>query len=208
MKRADTLRERLDKLFDAGKGPRWSLVDGPGEVVVEEQAKDGLAAIRCRFPEGFRVIAWRHEPRDFWPIASDKNADGAMLVVRPDGALEAHVHVMECKQTVNASEWRKALLQLEWTVTRLLAVAGALHERVERVVLYTAYRKDALSLDESPDAELFKLPLEDGENEIARRDRSWMLTEVLLPGWASPFPHEKVRKDGRGHASVDLLLGR
>lgn len=100
MKRADELGERLRRLFDESKGRRWSLVDGPGEVVVEEKARDGLAEIRCRFPEGFRVIFWRHEARDFWPIASDKNADGAMLVVRPDGMLEAHV--MECKQTVRA----------------------------------------------------------------------------------------------------------
>lgn len=206
MKRADELGERLRRLFDESKGRRWSLVDGPGEVVVEEKARDGLAEIRCRFPEGFRVIFWRHEARDFWPIASDKNADGAMLVVRPDGMLEAHV--MECKQTVSASEWRKALLQLEWTLTRLLAITGALHERVDRVVLYTAYGKDALSLDESPDAELFKLPLEDGANEIVRRDRAWMLSDVPLPGWASPFPHEKVKKDDLGHASIDLRLDR
>jgi hypothetical protein len=205
MKRADELRERLETLFvSTRKGPRWTFVDGPGEVVVREKEKKGFAAVGCRFPAGFRVIDWHHELGDFSPIASDKNADGAMLVVRPDGALEAHV--MECKETVNASEWKRALEQLEWTLIRLLAIAGALHERVERVVLYTAYRRDALSLDESPDAELFKLPLDDGENEIVRRDRSWMLSEVSLRGWASPFPHEKVQKDEQGHASIDLRL--
>lgn len=205
MKRRDDLRERLATLFAlAGNSPRWSIAEGPGEVIIEEEAKDGRATIRCRFPGGFRVISWRHKQGDFSPIASDKNADGALLVVRPDGVLEAHV--MECKQTVSASEWRKALQQHEWTVIRLLAIAGALHERVERVVLYTTFRRDALSPEESPDAELFKLPLEDGENESARRDRSWMLHEVSLPGWASLFPHVKVQKDDQGNASIDLRL--
>jgi len=46
MKRADELGERLRRLFDESKGRRWSLVDGPGEVVVEEKARDGLAEIR------------------------------------------------------------------------------------------------------------------------------------------------------------------
>lgn len=207
MKRVDGLRDRLASVFADGRnGPRWRIVEGPGEVVVEEKAKDGRAKIHCRFPQGFRVISWMHEPGDFKPIASDKNADGPMLVVRPDGMLEAHV--MECKQTVSASEWRKALQQLEWTVLRLLAIAGALHERVQRVVLYTAFRKDELSFDGSPDAVLFDLPLGDEENTIARRDRSWMSNDISLPGWSSPFHHEKVQKDGQGHAILDLRLGR
>ncbi len=174
-------------------------------MVVREPENAGLAEIRCRFPAGFRAISWRHEQGDFWPIASDKNADGPMLVVRPDGTLEAHV--MECKQTVSASEWRKALLQFEWSVIRLLAIAGALRERVERVVLYTAFRRDSLSLDQSPDAELFELPLgREEESMIARRDRSWMWSDVALPGWSSRFPHVKVKKDDQGRASLDLHL--
>lgn len=205
MKRADELRERLEALFArANSGPRWTLVEGPGEVVVREKEKRGFAAIRCRFPQGFRVIDWHYDEKDFLLFAKNDNADGALLVVRPDNALEAHV--MECKETIDASAWSKALKQLGWTLIRLLAIAGALHERVDRVVLYTVYRRDALSPEESPDPELLKLPLEDGESEPVRRDRSWTLREVSLRGWASPFPHEKVQKDEQGHASIDLRL--
>jgi hypothetical protein len=205
VKRADELRERLASLFAPDRGgPRWTLVDGPGEVVVKEEETPGLAEIRCRFPVGFQVLTWRHAAGDFRPLASDLNADGPMLVLRPDGAMEAHV--MECKQTVSASEWRKALQQLEWSAVRLLAIAGALHHRVERVVLYTAFHRDALSPDASADPELLELPLGDEDNASARRDRSWTGDEVSLPGWASRFPHVKVKKDDRGHASVDLRL--
>ena len=50
MKRADTLREGLDRLFDAGKGPRLSLVDGPGEVVAKRHTlliASQFSAISC-----------------------------------------------------------------------------------------------------------------------------------------------------------------
>jgi len=45
VKRTDELDERLGRLFDESKGRRWSLVDGPGEVVVEEKARDGKASV-------------------------------------------------------------------------------------------------------------------------------------------------------------------
>jgi hypothetical protein len=206
VKRGDELAARLETLFasPAGAKRRFQLVEGPSDILVEETQKEGYAHILCRFGQGFRVVQWWLQTGDLRPIGSEKNADGAMLVVRPDGVLEAHV--MECKQTITPSKWREALEQLEWTVIRLLAIAGALHERVGRVVLYTAYRNDKLSLDESADAELFKLPLGEEENSSARRDLSWMRSEVELPGWASRFEHVKVLKDERGHAAVDLLV--
>ncbi len=204
MKRADELGGRLETLFKppAGEEPRFLVVAGPGEVLVEETAKDGYAQIACRFGEGVRAIRWRLQTGDLRPIGSEKNADGAILVVRPDGALEAHV--MECKSKVDSNTWRKALMQLEWTLIRLLAIAGALHERVERVVLYTVYRTDALSVDESADPELFRAPLEDEDNTIVARHLSWTKPEVALPGWSSRFPHVKVQKTDEGHAAVDL----
>jgi len=91
--------------------------------------------------------------------------------------------------------------------TSKLAVAGAIHERVDRVVLYTAFRTHTLSFDESADAALLKLAL-DEENEIARRHLSWLGTTVPLRGWATRFEHVKIEKDAQGYASVDLLVKR
>ncbi len=109
MKRADALDARIVTLFapPAGEAPRFQIVDGPGEVLVQEMERAGYARIACRLPRGVRAIPWRLTTGDLRPIGSEKNADGAVLVVRPDGALEAHV--MECKQTVDSTTWAKAL---------------------------------------------------------------------------------------------------
>ncbi|UQA56476.1 hypothetical protein [Polyangium aurulentum] len=211
MKRADDLASRIETIFAKLPGetlPRFQFVTGPGEVIVHETEKKGYARIACRFGEGVRAIQWSITAGDLRPIGSEKNADGAVLLVRPDGALEAHV--MECKQTIDSSTWKKALSQLEWTVIKLLAIAGALHERVERVVLYTAFRSNALAPDESADASLFELPLGVEDSLASKREfpmrTSADETEVDLPGWASPFLLVKVRKDEHGHASVDLRV--
>lgn len=208
MKRADPLAARLLSVFAPPRGepPRFQIVEGPNQVLVEEMEKAGRAEVVCRFPEGFRAIPWRLQTGDLRPIGSEKNADGALLLLRPDGALEAHV--MECKQTVDSTAWRKALLQLEWTVIRLLAIAGALHERIERVVLYTAFRTDALSVDQSADPELFELGLGDDLDVGPRRDRDWMKEEIHLPGWATRFEHVRVQKDDQGRATLDLRVAR
>ncbi len=94
---------------------------------------------------------------------------------------------------------------------RLLAITGALHERVGRVVLYTAFHTNALAPDQSADPALLELPLEGEDSMAARRERPMVLrdveTLVELPGWTSPFLHVKVPKDAQGHASVDLRVG-
>jgi hypothetical protein len=208
MRRADALRARVESLFAPlpGETPRFKLTEGPGDEIVEETQREGAARITCRFPAGFLAIRWLLRTGDLRPIGSEKNADGAILIVCPDGTLEAHV--MECKHTISASKWREAVEQIEWTVIRLLAIAGALHERVSRVVVYTAYRNDNLSLDEAADPVPFALPL-DGPSvdPIVRRDLEWMGSDITLRGWASRFPHVKVRKDDHGHATVDLRVG-
>lgn len=208
MKRADDVPARIATLFAPlrGEAARFRIVPGPGEVLVEETQKEGAARIACRFPAGFVAVSWRLQSGDLRPLGSEKNADGALLLLRPDGAIEAHV--MECKQTVSSTKWREALEQLAWTAIRLLAIAGALHERVERVVLYTAYRTDELSLDDAVDPVQYKLAIEDAEASPAvRRDLQWMSPEVELPGWASRFPHVKVPKDEHGRATVELRTG-
>lgn len=210
MKRADDLTARLEFVFAPpdGKARPFNLVTGPGEVFVDEKDLPGRARIGCRFGEGMLVIQWHLQDGDLRLISGKKNADGAMLVVRPDGALEAHV--MECKQTVNWSKWGDILQQFGWTVLRLLAIAGALHERVERVVLYTAFKTNALAAEESPDPESFRL-LEGEDGAFLRRAlpmiQSAVETEVELRGWASPFLHVKVPKDEEGNAIVELRIG-
>ncbi len=109
MKRSDTLAARLATLFapPAGTAPRFTLFTGPSTVIVEETAAEGFAQILCSFGEGVQAIQWRLQTGDLRPLASEKNADGVILVVLPDGVLEAHV--MECKQKVTSSTWAKAL---------------------------------------------------------------------------------------------------
>lgn len=149
MKRADDLSARVATLFPPLKGEtaRFKIAPGPDEVIVEETQKEGAARIVCLVPEGFVAIPWRLQSGDLRPIGSEKNADGAMLLLRPDGGIEAHV--MECKQTITSTKWKDVLEQL---------------------------------------------------------DLEWIRSDVSLPGWASGFPHVKVQKDERGHATVGLRV--
>jgi hypothetical protein len=145
------LRERVTQLVKLhraeakGKPPReiYRWVESPGPVTVREESIQGEASVELALPGG-------HEYLDLWLptglfeiLLDDENADGAVLVVLPDGALEAHV--IECKRTVDGTHWDKALRQMKWTLVKLRALAGALGAPIAGAVLYTAFREDRLS---------------------------------------------------------------
>jgi len=173
-----------------------------GTVPVRETDKDGFADVSCTLPAGAVCLRWDIEKVAFNFLRDARTAaDGALLVVRGDGSVEAHV--MECKRTVDHDEWAKAKRQMRWSLARLRALAGVLGVTIDRTCCYIAYREETFSTDPG----LVKLMLgdvDDPETRLLREQFDWPDATIDLGGYPRRWPHRKVRLDGAGHGSIDL----
>ncbi|WP_437622627.1 hypothetical protein [Sorangium sp. So ce1151] len=184
-------------------GPFYEVLRPPSQPTVKETKKEGHAEVACIIPEGHLCIQWRFEETGrFLFLLGDKNADGAFLVIGPDGRIEAHI--IECKRKVTQGKWEDILQQMRWTLYKLLALAGVLGLSIDEVHLGTAYRFDELSEESSPNPTLGKptlggtSPQTPGADELSAsrlRQLAWENDEVHLPGFDGAFRHVKVQLD-------------
>lgn len=209
---AGNLEQRLTALIAPARGngePFYEVIRPPSHAIVKETKKDGYAEVTCLIPEGQLCVQRNlEETGRFLFLRGDKNADGALLLIHPDGRTEAHI--VECKRKVTQGKWEDILQQMRWTLYKLLALAGVLGISIDEVHLCTAYRVDELSEESSPNPTVGKPTLgdasdqtpEEGELSEARlRQLAWEGNEVRLPGFDDVFRHVKVQLDndsGRG----------
>lgn len=194
--------------------PVYRFLAAPDTAKIIEEEASGEAEVTCMVPEGCRCIQWTLIGGLFGFLKENKSADGALLVLRPDGAVEAHI--LECKRTVDQKKWGDVSKQMGSTLARLMALVGTLGERIERVHLYTAFRDDQLSEDESANpVDLRRTvggPEERSEREREhdwawRKQREWMADRVRLPSFAPTFEHRKVQLDrASGRGAVTLRM--
>lgn len=206
-----TLVERLGRWVrrEIGGKPVFEVVAGPGRHVIEEAEDAGRACVTCEIPEGHVCVVFRLHGQDslFGFLRERENADGAFLMVEPSGEISAWI--VECKKTLDARKWDKAIKQFTWTLARLSAVAGVIGVELGPVVFATAFREDRLSPEESPNPALGKAVLggrSDSEEEPRRRQLAWVGDRVVLPGLKGSFGHAKIRLDAAGNGAH--LLGR
>lgn len=210
-----SLVERLRRWItpDVEGRPIFEVLPGPCECLVQEKKEEGRACVVCEVPPEHVAIAFYLHGQDglFRFLRKVSNADGAILLVEPGGAVVGRI--VECKKTVNPSDWDKAIKQFTWTLARLLAVAGALGVRITRISLSTAFREDRLSPEHSPNPALGKATLgtshEDEADEAAlndarRRQLAWLSNQVSLPGFAGVFSHTKIQLDDAGDGRCEL----
>ena len=206
------LRDHIQgKVKDPSKRevPFYVVVRAPAKVTVAEQAVAGEANVECSLPEGSLCVQWSFYG-GFPFLKVDKNADGALLVRRDDGTYEAHV--IECKRSVDQTKWSEILQQMRWTLSKLMALSGALGIHLERAVFYTAFRNDRLSTVSSPNPILAKLPVEtEGPPEDVRElnrarqlQLDWENDDITLGDFEGRFAHTKIALDGRGNGSIGL----
>ncbi|AUX27719.1 uncharacterized protein SOCEGT47_083170 [Sorangium cellulosum] len=215
-----SLEQRLAAVIapaQGDRGPFYEVLRPPSHATVKETKKDGYAEVACIVPEGHICIQWRlEETGRFLFLRGDKNADGALLLLGPDGQVEAHI--IECKRKVTQGKWEDILQQMRWTLYKLLALAGALGLSIDEVYLGTAYRLDELSEESSPNPALGKPTLggasekTSGEDELSEsrlRQLAWETDEVHLAGFDGAFRHVKVQLDeGSGHGVYRILAPR
>ena len=113
-----------ERLADLVKAELYREVIAPEKAVVVEREDAGEAHVELTLPEGCTCIAWKLGTGRFNFLQVDKNTDGAFFLYHVNGRVEAHI--VECKKSVDRSHWGKAVEQMRWTLTKLLALAGAL----------------------------------------------------------------------------------
>jgi hypothetical protein len=199
------IAERLAALVKTGLSRE---VRAPEKAVVVERERSGEAHVEFTLPEGYTCVVWNLSTGLFGFLREDKNTDGVFFLCRGDGRVEAHI--VECKKTVDSSKWSIAVQQMRWTLTKLLALAGALGVTLSRVVLYTAFRFDKLSADSSPNPIAARRTIEPRSeesaaetafNDAARLQSAWEDGKVLLRGVQGELEHHKIELDkatGRG----------
>lgn len=75
--------------------------------------------------------------------------------------------IVECKSKINDGKWAEIREQFAGSHLRLLAACGVIGIRVERVRLYTAYRRDQIGV-ESPDPLMFEAEMAHGPHMSGR----------------------------------------
>lgn len=189
----------------------YEIIQPPERASVVEREKSGEAEIACTVPEDCVCIQWTLPTGLFNFLREDKNADGAFFIQQGKGDL-IEAHIVECKKTVDQKKWTDIVQQMRWTLSKLLALAGALGLSMSRVVLYTAFRNDSLSFERSPNITDMKRTIgeqsdEDLQlNEEGRELLDWEDDKVRLRGFEGTFSHRKIQLDketGRGTVTFE-----
>ncbi|WP_047150820.1 hypothetical protein [Aneurinibacillus tyrosinisolvens] len=117
-----------------------------GRLLVKEKQVEGEAELLCQFQnEAFQFALEGTNKIDY--LVNQKCADGIIL---EDKSGKWHLHIIECKKTVQGSSWGKAKVQFEGAILRMQSIAGLLGIRIENITLYTAFREDNLSQTTNP----------------------------------------------------------
>jgi hypothetical protein len=180
-------------------GVCW-MSDDP--VVIYEDATDGEARVTCTFPPGGVGLIFRLDEVGFPFLRQRASVGWLVLLCLPDGSMDAHL--VECKRTVNWRKWHEIKGQMAASVTRCLALAGALRVEIRRFHGYTAHRNDRLSVPRSPDPVFTRLPL--GPGAVAREEPAetrearvgqldWDADEIRLEEVGAAVPHRRVPLD-------------
>jgi len=184
---------------------RTSYIDG-GSVTISESRDGGRAEVTFTAPAGWRLEKLDLDRCTFAWLDEQHVADGILLTCSPAGRW--HAHVVECKRTVTDEKWAKVQQQLRGSCIRLLAASGVIGFSVERITLYTAFRRDQLGL-RSMDAVLATpeagQPVRPGSP--ASRRTAWQAKELFIDGFG-PLAHHRIQLadagDDVGRATVPL----
>lgn len=200
------LDPQVEQHLDSIQRNLYTILDG-SEVLIEDLSEQGEARVTCALPQGAIGMNWRIEsPRPFTFLKEGKAADGALMLQLADGTFEAHI--MECKRTVNQEKWKEIKQQIRCSLIRLRALAGVMGIQFNRVVCYTAYRRDMLAPGavKLPVGRLQSQQADQDENlEALRQQTDWEEPEIQLRNFPTRFLHRKVKLDDQaGTGRVDL----
>jgi hypothetical protein len=183
-------------------------------VELFEEASDGEARVTCTFSPGSVGVFFKLDQVNFPFLRQKKSVDWLVFLLHPDGSLDAHL--VECKRTVSWRKWYEIRIQMAASVTRSLALAGALGVEIRHFHSYTAYRNDEISARLSPDPVFSRLPL--GPGVVARKEpaetrevrsgqRDWEAAEIRLEGVDVLVTHRRVPlASSSGIGNVELLV--
>lgn len=170
-------------------------------AVVEETAKEGEAKVTFTSELDFIHIKTPNDKALFF-LKERKLADGIILQRRDN---DVFVHVIECKKNVKEKNWVDIKSQWGGALQTALAVCGVLGwpaPSFEKIKLYTAYRKTALTPIETTNPTLLKMPVGLKKANTLPSVLEWQTNEVFLLN--HKFEHRKIQLDGNGVAAFEL----
>lgn len=210
-----SLRERLASLVRATWAPegkknvereivRW--LDPSASVHVRETNVQGEADLAIELPASGDEFAELWLPTGLFQIlADDRNVDGILLQLREESLV---AHVFECKRRVRPDKWAKALAQMNATLVKLCALAGALGVPIVGVTFYTVYREQFLDNEALQNPIQAELTIGEGADDTEatldagrRKQSTWTTGAIFLESFEGTFRHERVPVDketGRG----------
>jgi hypothetical protein len=204
MRLPGTIEDRLEVIL----ADRRRLLRTTDVAALEDEG----IRVDCSLDGSASCILLRLGPRDVQFLRGRACADFALLLDRGDDAFEAHV--VELKKTVDPKAWIHVQEQLEWAVVRLLAVAGVLGIRLHGVTIYTAFCRDKLAQESSPNPIAMKIPVGLSGSGAADADalrwaearRSWERGRVRMDVFGQEVEHRRIRADEGGRAAVACHL--
>jgi hypothetical protein len=204
MRLPGTLAERLEVIC-----PNRRRLLRETEIATLEDA--GLR-VDCALDGAAACILLRLKERDVQFLRELVCADFALLLDRGEDAFEAHV--VELKKSVDPKTWGHLQEQLQWAVVRLLAIAGVLGVRIDAVTVYTAFRRDRLAKELSPNPAAMKIPVapahpragDAGALRWAEARRSWERGRVRMEVFGAEVEHRRIQANEAGRAAVTCRL--
>lgn len=166
-----------------------------GSAVVEENNDEGRAEVTFTAPLGWKLEKLSLERCAFAWLDEPLCADGIVLAQSIAG--DWHAHVVECKRTVTDEKWQRVQRQLRGSCLRLLAVGGVLGLEIDKITLYTAFRRTKISA-RTPDFALMTPPpgRVDPRERFAQR-LAWQAPRLPLEGFGM-LDHQRIQLDDRG----------
>lgn len=111
------------------------------------------------------------------------------------------LHIMEFKKTIDTSAIGKSQWQFTMGIYNARAIAGFLGLEVRHIYLYSGFRHDKLTGNQS----LIALRASNNR-DVVKKIQQWKEDKYVLrvDGGSRVFPHQKIQLDSEGNGSISI----
>lgn len=168
-------------------------------VTVVEPSAEGEAEV-CITADNALLLVKTTEKNALGYLRQKKVADGTVCEFVSDTSV--NLHLIECKRTVKAGNWEHVKEQFQGALLNAFAVCGLLNVKdIREIRLYTAYRNDRLSAENSANPTLMKMQVGSRQPAMAQ---DWQDGAVRVLNHLCT--HQKILLDTDGKAALSLSV--
>lgn len=126
---------------------KFTVVMAGEKTHVEEKSKTGTAHLECTCNKDSLVIL--QPEQNVLPLLDEKikgaTSCADVFIFEKCDENKYLLHIIEFKKTVNTSTFAKSMRQFTMGLYNARAIAGFLGIVIDRIILYSGYRKDTIS---------------------------------------------------------------